>query len=58
MAAPFQASQILKTKNKIKIKINFPTKKSVETDTNKKLQQLEQQQPIGKKQKGCPSVTF
>jgi hypothetical protein len=47
--------------SKLKIKKNkknFPTKKSVETDTNKKLQQLEQQQPIGKKQKACPSVTF
>jgi hypothetical protein len=31
---------------------------SVETDTNKKLQKLEQQQPIGKKQKRLPSVSF
>jgi hypothetical protein len=40
---------------KTKKKKNFPTKKSVETDTNKKLLQLEQQQqqPIGKQQKGC-----
>jgi hypothetical protein len=52
MAATFQASQILKTSFFF---LNFPTKKSVETDINKKLQQLEQQQqqPIGKKQKGC-----
>jgi hypothetical protein len=51
-----RSSKLKISKNK---KTDFPTKKSVETDTNKKLQQLEQQQqPIGKKQKGCPSVTF
>jgi hypothetical protein len=55
MAGPFQASQTFKTsKNKNK----FPTKKSVETDTNKKAPAAGTTTTHWKRNKRLPSVSL